>query len=173
MAQFIFMAFVILLGASSATKKTQSPVTVTYPSWNDDANCDDEDYFKFTLKEELTQSIGGMLKNSPNVPKFKASGVVYDASRDAYWVVFDSLWSIAKLTSDLTRNDENMMIDYQYNNGDSESGFEGITRDEATDTFYLLTESAEFTDNDGDTVYHPLIHEVQYSDGSTYSPNRL
>lgn len=36
-----------------------------------------------------------------------------------------------------------------------------------------MTESAEFSNNDGDTVYHPLVREVQYHDGSTYSENRL
>lgn len=100
--------------------------TVNSSEWNDDLNCEYDDYFKFTLKEEYTQSIGGMLKHSPNVPKFEASGVVYDASRDVYWVVFDSLWSIAMLTSDLTRNDANMLIESEQNNGDDDSGFEGI-----------------------------------------------
>ena len=99
---------------------------VDYSAWSDDGNCNDGGYFKFTLKEEYTQSIGGMLKHSPNAPKFEASGVVYDSSRDAYWVVFDSLWSIAMLTSDLTRNDENMLIDSDQNSGDDDSGFEGI-----------------------------------------------
>lgn len=99
--------------------------TANSSRWSPDGDCDDENYFKFTLKEEYTLSIGGMLMDSPNAPKFEASGVVYDSSRGAYWVVFDSLWSIAKLTSDLTRNEENMLVASDQNDGGDDSGFEG------------------------------------------------
>lgn len=129
---FVVVAVVVLLMTISGIASHLNPATVPIfnnysddMTWDESDNCDDEDYFQWTLKEEYTQSIGGMLKHSPNFPKFEASGVVYDQSRDVYWVVFDSLWSIAMLSSDLTRNDANMMIDCEQNNGDDDSGFEG------------------------------------------------
>jgi len=160
MAAAVLLTMVVM--ASHFSVPALSP-SIDAVAFNFSASCNDRDYMKFTLKEEMTQSIGGMLKHSPNVPKFEASGMVYDASRDGYWVVFDNLWSIAMLTSDLSRNDENMLLESTRMDidPDQDSGFEGIAWDKEEDLLYVVTESVEFQDNDGNTVYHPLIRSIK------------
>ena len=36
-----------------------------------------------------------------------------------------------------------------------------------------MTESVEFKNNDGKTVYHPVIRSVRYNDGATYTVDRM
>jgi len=107
------------------------------------------------------------------VKNFEASGIVYDSSRDVYWVVFDSLYALGMLSSDLSRNGENALIQSAQNGVIKESGFEGITFDPQTDSIYVVAESVEFTNNDGETVYHPVITTINYEDGDTYQETNV
>eukprot|EP01084_Bolivina_argentea_P205695 351348_1 len=167
---------------SSVSTPLVSPIndkssTDTSPQY-DYGFCEHKDYFKKAIKEVYSQAIGGIIKNVENANKYEASGVIYDSSRDVYWVVFDSLYAIGKLTSDLTRNDNNLLVVSNVNGINEnekglESGYEGITRDPDTDIFYLLTEAQAFTDNNGDTVNHPVIRAVTYDEQETYTEQQM
>eukprot|EP01083_Nonionella_stella_P075125 204027_1 len=138
--------------------------------------CDNEDYFKQVLKEEHSQRIGGLIKNIHQDDQYEASGVLYDILRDVYWVVFDNLHSISKLSSDLARSDDNLLVspstDIKINKDDD--GYEGITHDFENDVFYLLTESVGFDDDDsGDTFHHPILRAVVYDEQSTFTQTQI
>eukprot|EP01084_Bolivina_argentea_P205698 351353_1 len=136
--------------------------------------CDRDDYFKDILKEEYTKTFGGIINDQTveTAKAFEASGVVYDSLRNVYWVVFDNLWSLAKLQADLTRSEENILVvnDMYDTNIDvwDESAFEGIAWDYDTDIFYLLTEGVEFENNNGEEVNLALIRMVSYDEGVVY-----
>eukprot|EP01083_Nonionella_stella_P283425 964713_1 len=137
--------------------------------------CDDEEYFKQVLKEEYNQRISGLLKNVDHDDQYEASGVTYDRLRDVYWVVFDNLHSISKLSSDLARSDDNLLVspstDIKINKDDD--GYEGITHDFENDVFYLLTESVGFDDENDDTFHHPLLRAVVYDEHDTFTQTQI
>eukprot|EP01083_Nonionella_stella_P178947 633756_1 len=137
--------------------------------------CDNEDYFKQVLKEEHSQRIGGLIKNIHQDDQYEASGVLYDILRDVYWVVFDNLHSISKLSSDLARSDDNLLVspstDIKINKDDD--GYEGITHDFENDVFYLLTESVGFDDENDDTFHHPLLRAVVYDEHDTFTQTQI
>eukprot|EP01083_Nonionella_stella_P075126 204029_1 len=138
--------------------------------------CDDEEYFKQVLKEEYNQRISGLIKNVDYDDQYEASGVTYDRLRDVYWVVSDNALSIIKLSSDLIRTDENLLVfpsaDIKINKDDD--GYEGVTHDDENDVFYLLSESVGFDDDDsGDTFHHPILRAVVYDEQSTFTQTQI
>eukprot|EP01084_Bolivina_argentea_P115156 204840_1 len=170
------ISVVLILVLLDETSSGSSPSIL--PTMDDAASgssiCEDPKYFKKVLKEEHTQSIGGMFKILPSsANRFEASGVAYDAGRDVYWVVFDSLHAIGKLSSDLTRNDDNILVHPSSLIGTDDfdefvdSDFEGIVYDIKTDILYLLSESVLFK-NGKQKVYHPILRKAIYDDKSTY-----
>ena len=176
----IAVSVLILLMSSPSSSSSSSMA----PFSTDDAVkskdiCEANDYFKRVLKEEYTATFQ-IIKDAQDAQRFEASGVVYDASRDVFWVVFDSLHALGKITSDIMRSSENLLVhpvnannvNSDYFNG-KDSDFEGITLDETTDTLYILTESVLFKDNMNKVVYHPVIRQAKYDERSTYTVTSL
>lgn len=182
---YVFAAItaIILIWLISDITSSSTSTPSIIPSSSDDAVqsksdiCESKDYFKQTLKEQYTATFQ-IIKNAENANKYEASGVIYDSSRDVFWVVFDSLYALGKITSDLMRSSDNILVhplnnvNSDYFNG-QDSGFEGITRDAATDILYILTESVLFKNNKNKIVYHPIIRSAKYDEMSAYTVNAI
>ena len=176
----IAVSVLILVMSSSSSPRASSmaPLSTDDAVQSNDI-CEAKDYFKQVLKEEYTATFQ-IIKDAQDAQRFEASGVVYDASRDVFWVVFDSLHALGKITSDMMRSSDNLLVHpVNANNVNSDyfdgkdSDFEGITLDETTDTLYILTESVLFKDNKNKVVYHPVIREAEYDELSTYTVTSL
>ena len=122
------------------------------------------------LIEEQSIKFAHLLSNDPNANDydFEASGIVYDSLRDVYWIVFDNLWSLGKISSNFSSFE---LI--QNNNSDvnrdkfGASSFEGIAWDSNSDFFYLLSEAVTFTNNENEeSVHHPMIRKIKFDESA-------
>jgi len=119
-------------------------------------------YRKRTLKVVKEAPFIGLFKDLRNISRFEGSALT--AAKGAYWAVFDSLRTIARIDEHFQfRGDGNALVPEDV--GESESQFEGLQYMAATDSFVAVRESVDHATHG----IVPLLEEIKVAkDGKSW-----
>jgi hypothetical protein len=101
-----------------------------------------------------------LFHNNKGEKKFESSDII--SVGDAYYVVYDNLYSIGRIAYDIPfRSDRNILL----GNKTGDSGYEAIVYDEINNLFYIVVEAVPKEEtNEKHKVYNALIEEIEMVD---------
>lgn len=132
---------------------------------------EDDNHSEWAAKEVYTMAIAALMPPVPSFKRYEASAIAYNSAMNQYLLVFDSLWEIAMVNTDLVPNSANQFLSLSpHRSGDS--GHEGIAMDlDDSSRFFLLSEAEEL--GTGPHPWYPVIRDAKMnSKGTKYKIQR-
>lgn len=121
----------------------------------DTSICKEPTYSQTTLKTAEEGAMVALFYDVQGNTKFEASDVV--VVKDAYYVVYDNLYAIGRISKDLPfRSHRNVLV----GNRSGESAYEAIVHDEATNRFFVVVEAVKHSDE----KFHAVVEEIEMID---------